>query len=693
MQEDSGGAGGRCLKRDFVCTRAGHRGVRRFLGVDTAARYRRLVVIVGTHAMNSARTRAAGACFFWCAAFAGNAAAQSDNAILTARDAFGERVGVEVAGIYSESQVRGFSLANTGAHRIEGAYFVRDFAPPDAVLAGVSVMSGVNGARLAYPSPSGAVDYRLKSPRKGDRTLSITASVRELGQTVIESGFSLANEAGDLGVAGGAFWTTPVEYPNEVEYRVYNAGIVPQWKPTETIRARAVIAAEYSDYRGELGYLSAVNDLPPKLDYHNFAPPWALIERTTLTGGLLLDARFSGGWSFSGSTFYADNQREPSDFSLWTVRPDRTADLTFNRTVNQRTRSLSSEGVAAYQWTVGGITSTATAAVRNRRSRTNAETIAPIRIGLFNLINNDFAYPPEPFFPEPIGATRSEVDQLVGSLGYTGLFGDSVEVRSAVHRSRYDKRVTPPLGTTSRRLETRWLYNASIVVAITDRATIFADTVKGVEETGTAPQNAVNREEVLPPVVAETYEAGVRYAFTPKLSLTGTVFTVEKIVPGLRTDGVFTLIGDVRHRGIEFSLAGEIAEGTTVVVGGLAMRPTLKRPGLPTIKPVGVAPNVLVASVNHQLTWRPIGPGWSVDGRVTFQSGRVANQTASFKTKDIASLSLGTRYEFMAGDFPAQLRISALNVGTSRPWTVGQSGILLQTDPFRVRASLRLTVL
>lgn len=619
--------------------------------------------------------------------------AQSDNAILTARDAFGERVGVEVAGIYTESQVRGFSLANTGAHRIEGAYFVRDFAPPDAVLAGVSVMSGVNGARLAYPSPSGVVDYRLKSSQPGDRKLSVTASVRELGQTAIESAFSFANEAGDFGVAGGAFWTTPVEYPNEVKYRVYNVGMVPQWKPNDKLRVRGFVAAEHSDYRGELGYLSSVDALPPKLDYHNFAPPWATVSRTTLNGGIMVNAQLDSGWSFSGSSFYADNQREPSDFSLWTIRPDRTAALTFNRTVDQHGSSLSSEGVAAYRWAAGNVTSTITAAFRNRRSRTKTATIAPISVGLFNLLNNDFPYPPEPMFADPTGSTRSNVDHIVTSLGYTGLFGNAIEIRTTLHRSRYHKEVAPPLGLVSRREETRWLYNASAVVAVTDKATVFMDTVKGIEETGIAPQNAINREEVLPPVIAETYEAGLRCALTSKLALTGTVFTVKKVIPGLRSDGVFTLIGDVQHRGIEFSLSGEVAEGTSMVLGALVMKPRLKRPGLATISPVGVAPNVLVGSINKRLNWVAIGPGWSVDGRVTFQSGRVANQVASFRSKDVASLSLGTRYEFKVGKFPAQLRISALNIATSRPWTVGPSGILLQTDPFSVRATLRLTVL
>jgi len=624
------------------------------------------------------------------------AVAQSDNAILNARDAFGERVGVETAGIYSESQVRGFSLANTGAYRIEGAYFVRDYTLPDSVLAGVSVKAGVNAARLAYPSPSGVVDYRLKSSKPGDQSLSATVSQRELGQTVIETAFSFADKDGKLGLAGGSFYTTPVIYPNEVNYKIHNVGFVPQWRPADNIRVRGIASAEWSHYRGEQSFLSPVSALPPKPNYHNFGPPWNLLERQTVNTGVLMDAQFSGGWSVSATTFYADHRRSPADFALITLRPDLKGDVSFNRTNDQHSKSLSSEGVAAYRFTTGSVANTITTAIRNRRSRTLAVTLPPIRLGLIDLTRDDdegFGYGPEPTYPVPVGGTRSNVDQLTGSIGYTGQFGDAVEIRGGVHRSRYDKTVTSPLNVRTERLETRWLYNASAVVAVRPTTTLFANAVKGIEESGIAPQNAVNRDDVLPPVVAEQFEVGVREALTPKLSLSVAGFSLTKMIPGLRADGVYTLIGDVRHRGGEVSLTGEVTKGTTVVLGALVMNPRLSRPGVADTKPVGVSSDVVVASVNHQLDWLGVGPGWSVDARLTWQSPRLANAAGSFKTLDIASLTVGTRYEFKLGGLPAQFRLVAVNVGTSRPWNVGPSGLLTQTDPFRIRASLRVTFL
>jgi iron complex outermembrane recepter protein len=458
---------------------------------------------------------------------------------------------------------------------------------------------------------------------------------------------------------------------------------------------RGLAAVEWSHYRGEQFFLSSVAALPPKLNYHNFGPPWTNLERMTVNTGVLVDATLNA-WSLTATTFYADHRRSPADGTLIVVRPDRMGEAIFNRTNDQHSRSLSSEAVAAYRFASGTMAHTLNAAVRNRRSRVNTITLAPISLGQIDLTRDDddgFGYGVEPIYPVPARGARSHVDHLTGSVGYTMQLGQALELRGGLHRSRYDKTVTSPLNLRTERLETRWLYNASAVLAVRPSTTLYANTVKGIEETGIAPQNARNRDEVLPPVVAEQVEVGVREALTPKLALSVAGFEVKKMIPGLRADGVFTLVGDVRHRGAELSLTGEVAKGTTIVLGALAMKPKLSRPGAAATKPVGVSSEVAVASLNHALDWMGAGPGWSVDARLTWQSPRVANAAGTFKTRDIASLTLGTRYEFKLGAYPAQFRLVAVNAGTSRPWTVGTSGILTQTDPFRIRASLRVTFL
>src|SRR5687768_4127703 len=117
-------------------------------------------------------------------AVASTAAAQ-DNAVKSAVDAFGERVGTEQSGLYTESQVRGFDLNDSGAYRIDDAYFSRAAALNDPVLAGVGVRVGVNAVRLAYPAPSGVVNYRLRQAGPANE-LRLGVGLRDFATRVVQ---------------------------------------------------------------------------------------------------------------------------------------------------------------------------------------------------------------------------------------------------------------------------------------------------------------------------------------------------------------------------------------------------------------------------------------------------------------------------------------------------------------------------
>src|SRR5688500_6218145 len=113
-----------------------------------------------------------------------------DNALASAIDAFGERAGIEQSGLYSESQVRGFDLNDSGAYRIDEAYFNRAAVLDDTVLSSVGVRVGVNAARLAYPAPSGVVTYRLREAGPVNE-VRVGAGFRDFGTQVVQGDGSL----------------------------------------------------------------------------------------------------------------------------------------------------------------------------------------------------------------------------------------------------------------------------------------------------------------------------------------------------------------------------------------------------------------------------------------------------------------------------------------------------------------------
>jgi iron complex outermembrane receptor protein len=288
-------------------------------------------------------------------------------------------------------------------------------------------------------------------------------------------------------------------------------------------------------------------------------------------------------------------------------------------------------------------------------------------------------------------AVESDVDQGIASLGYVGGFFDVLEIRGGLHRTHYVKTVRTPTGAVTRRPQDTWFYHSSIVYTASTRATVFANAVRGVEESGLAPQNAVNRGEILPPVVTQEYEVGVRYDLGPKLNFTVAGFDVAKPIAGLRPDRIYSFVGDARHRGLELSLAGEVVPGTNVVAGALLMRPrlsgTLVDAGVVSDRPVGVASTVVFSSINYVLPW---AAGWSVDSRLQWQGPRPANARNSFVVVGTPLWAVGGRYSFTQFGKPMLLRFEVSNLFSTEPHTVNSSGLFTQYPNTTFKLLLRI---
>jgi iron complex outermembrane receptor protein len=152
-----------------------------------------------------------------------------DSAVRSAVDAFGERVGTEQSGLYTETQVRGFDLNDSGAYRIDDAYFGRAAALNDPVLAGVGVRVGANAVRLAYPAPSGVVNYRLRAAGPVNE-LRLGAGARDFGTRVLQGDGSF--RAGDFSLAGGFIWRPMLRLSGGNEGQAFDVGGVSAWEIT-----------------------------------------------------------------------------------------------------------------------------------------------------------------------------------------------------------------------------------------------------------------------------------------------------------------------------------------------------------------------------------------------------------------------------------------------------------------------------
>lgn len=613
-------------------------------------------------------------------------AAAQDNALRSATDAFGERVGIEQSGLYTESQVRGFDLNDSGAYRIDEAYFSRAQALDDTVLAGVSVRVGVNAARLAYPAPSGVVNYRLREAGPRDE-LRVSLGLRDFGTRVLQGDFSL--RAGELGVAGGVVWRPDWRLAQGYRGSALNGGAVVAWTVADGHQLRVFGSVNDREYDGDYAVLPTEPALPPNLrTLHQYSPRWARTVATTTNSGLLYRGEIQG-FTIDASAFWSVFSLDNGDNTLISSDADGNATATTLRTPKRDFRvSNTGEIRLTRAFSDGALGHQLTMSLRGRHSTTELASSLAIPLGAFDLATGD---PPD--VPErPWSGTRGEdvVKQYIVSAGYGLTWRDRVQLRFGVHRTRYDKAVRSPSGAFSSRVSGSTDYNVSAVVNLTGRATVFGSWVTGLEESGSAPASAVNREDVLPPGKAEQLELGARYAITPGLTLIGALFQVSKPTQGFRTDGTFGLVGEVRHRGVEASAAGQLDDATRAVAGLVAFQSDVSGPlvdaGIVGPHAPGISQLVINANVE-----RRVSHALSVDAGVNHLGARWANTANTFKAPSVTTVSLGARGRFRLAGQNAELRLLASNLTGVKGYLVAPSGILSPISPRTVRAILTVT--
>lgn len=613
-----------------------------------------------------------------------------ESAVRSAGDAFGERVGVEQVGLYGEGQVRGFDLQNSGAYRVDGHYFVRQMPISDTALDGVGVRVGVNAARLELPSPSGVVNYRLRDTT-GDSRWHFGTGVRDYETAFVDVGGVHVSEDDRFGLSANVIARPDITWPMGNGGRIYEFGSVARWTPSDRFELRGVVSLTDRRYDGDYGVRAVDGVLPPHIKrLKNFAAPGSAYISPQTTYGVLAQGE-AGGWRLDGSAFRAEWKPERTDFTL--LRTDRNgeAQATFLTTPRREFVSDSLEARAARVFATGAIDHRIGLSVRHRRSRA-----ATIGGRAFDLGTVDITRAPIWTLPGPEGVddgrrTLDHVDQTSASASYGADIADRLELRGAAHRTRYEKRVTPIGGAESARTEETWLYNASALWTADARTTVFASWVTGLEETGTAPQSATNRNEILPPVEARQVELGVRRALTDRLSLIGAVFEVSKPTTGFRADGSFGLVGEVRHRGAEASLAGQVGDGTSVVLGAVVLDPQVSGPlvdaGAVGSTPPGISEIVAVAGVDHRLDF---APGWSIDAQATYNGPRQADTRNTFEQGGRVMIDVGTRYRFKLAGGDALFRVVLVNALDERGWWASPSELLFPVAPRTFRASLTL---
>lgn len=590
-----------------------------------------------------------------------------ENAALDAEDAFGSNIGGEGLGIYSASDVRGFSPTDAGNVRLEGLYIDRQTELTSRLVAGNRIRIGPSALGYAFPAPSGIADYRIRAAGE-DAVLSVAAKGDSFGGWLVEADALLPVAGKRLGLAAGVgFYRNQYAFRNSNDVLSNSVSLV--WRPNELTEIKPFWSRVGVD--DEEAYPIVIGDgqnLPARMTRRRFlGQDWADFEVERVTYGGLGRTRL-GDFTLRGGVFRSANiTTEGYTLLLDAAPPGALAARTVIANPRRSNASTSGEINIARPFVTGRLRHELLLAVRARSQDrfyggSDRRALAPAPFDETRAVSR----PAFTFGPR----TEDRVRQWTAGLAYQARIDGLGRINLGLQRSDYRKRVTAPTGALPVSRAKPWLFNIAAEVELTQRLALFGGMTRGLEESDVAPETAINRDEAPPAIRTRQVDAGLRWQIGAMTLIAGG-FEIEKPYYGLDRGNVFRRLGTVTHRGIEASLSGSPVEGLTLVAGGVLLDAKLAgeevADGSIGRRPIGTPSRSLIGNVDWRL---PGHTALSFDLAVEHSGRRHADAANHVRVPARTTVDLGARYRFKLGGLPAVLRLQATNLLGTYGWDV-----------------------
>jgi iron complex outermembrane receptor protein len=288
--------------------------------------------------------------------------------------------------------------------------------------------------------------------------------------------------------------------------------------------------------------------------------------------------------------------------------------------------------------------------------------------------------------------TINAVEQWTVGAAYIGRWFDRLELNFGLQSTHYQSTRTRNDISTSTK-QNPLLYNGTVAYAATPWLAFYGGITKGLEETGGPPSNAVNRDQAVPASRTSQLDGGVRMALGPIRVVLG-AFEIERSYFSLDTANIYTALGQVRNRGIEASITGQIADRLSFV-GGLVLldaRVTGEavESGRAGKRPTGSSSRTGRLDLDYRT---PFLEGLSLTAGIQHSGPTIASTLGhaelggeQLKVDGYTIVDFGSRYRFNAGKVPMSLRLLLANAFDDRGYLV------LASNTFGIRPTRRFTM-
>lgn len=594
-----------------------------------------------------------------------------------ADDAFGTVVGNEVIGLYTTTLARGFNPSQAGNLRINGLYFDQASAPNVRIQRGSSIHVGISAQGYAFPAPTGVVDFNLRTP--GDRyVVSVLAghgAVLDYPRHQLEVDAQVPVAEGVFSLGVGAAYNHNNAHEVAVIDEGYNLGAVGKWTPSDSVTVIPFWSrAKTGAIGGDRPRVFIGDNPPPRFRAEDLlSPEWLYFGFRQANFGVVSTFELGDAWNLEAGLFRSiNNMPRVYNELLLNTNSAGEGDLVIEQTPPRYTRSTSGE------------VKLSRAFVENERRHTlffmgrgrdRGNTFGGGEVKRFGRATIG-AFPvniPEPVYNTgPVSSTQTE--QLTGGVGYEGVWRGVGQISLGVQKTDYKRMQMRPGGVAISSHNKPWLYNGGAAAYLTSKLALYAGYTRGIEEIGSAPSNAVNRDEAVPATLTRQIDAGIRYQLRPNLNFVAGVFQIDKPYYSVDRTLFFRELGDVRHHGVEISLAGAVTETLTVVAGSVLIQPritTVAAAGTTRLTAVGPIPRLVRVNLQYR---PPIVRGLVLDGKIESISSRYVTASNSQRVKGALTFDAGFRYTTTIADVPVRFRLQGLNLTNAYTLTPNSSG-------------------
>ncbi len=605
--------------------------------------------------------------------------AAKEDVVRQASDAFGVRIGTESFGLYSESFVRGFSLQAAGNYRLDGLFYVPTVTPAASMVDSSTVRVGLAALPFDFPSPSGVVDYSLRGP-SASPFFTARAGMGSYQSPYLSSEFSVGGEG--FGVAGGVELNPNANYNDGTKGDLYSFGLVPQWKLGERTQLRGLIGGTRWRYNGDTAYVPKGLILPPELErFERLGPDNAEFEQRDYNVGILLQHQFDFAELRAGA-FKSVRSVPTADLTLVSDLDRQGRGLaTLYTSPDQRAETLSGEVSLLRQFKLGDWAHRVTGSLRARQSESlryqgSANELGAAQIGSpgVSQVNIDRSRG---------DATTDRVDQSSGGLSWRSAWKDRLEFRAGLLRTVNEKNVLRTKETSTRNAATSWLPNASLTWQANRNLATYLSYVRGLEESGVAPNVASNRNEILPAVLARQIDFGLRLQTSEFSTLTAALFEISKATPALDANRLYALSGQARYRGWEASWNMRFNNGLSWVLGAVAMDMDRKASDALVRTAIGIPKTQALLGISYA---PPALPALTFDGQIRSQGSRFVDAGNTLSTRGFTTVALGLRYRYDTNG--SNLRLQWTNATNAKGWIAQTSQALGFIQPSTMRLIL-----